>query len=219
MKLIRIFFSKTGRAKYISHLDIMRCMERALKRSALPVWFTEGYNPHVYMTFSMPLSLGFESECESMDIKLLEDISFEEVKERLGKVLPREIVISHIAEPVMKPEKIAYADYEISLAFDDVSAEALEKALMEFFAQEEILVMKKSKKGPKEVDLKPLFSVLEQSAELGKINLVLRCQSGISLNINPTLIVDALKTKANLNCDCCNIKKKQLYTTELEIFC
>ena len=53
---IRVFYHKTSRAKYISHLDIMRCMQRAVVRAGLPVWYTEGFNPHIYLTFSLPLS-------------------------------------------------------------------------------------------------------------------------------------------------------------------
>ena len=57
MREVRLRFSKTGRLKYISHLDINRAMSRALKRAQIPLWYTEGFNPHPYMSFSLPLSL------------------------------------------------------------------------------------------------------------------------------------------------------------------
>ena len=66
-KEARVFYTKTGRAKYISHLDVTRCFQRALQRAGLSVWYTEGFNPHSYLTFTLPLSLGYESLCESMD--------------------------------------------------------------------------------------------------------------------------------------------------------
>ena len=81
---IRIFFTKTGMAKYISHLDLMRCMTRAVKRAQLPLWFTEGYNPHLFMTFARPLSLGQESLCESVDVRLVGEMTFKEIKTRLN---------------------------------------------------------------------------------------------------------------------------------------
>ena len=69
MTTIRIWFTKTGEAFYISLLDLQRVMQRALKRSGLPVWYTLGFNPHIYMTFAAPLSLGQESLAETVDFK------------------------------------------------------------------------------------------------------------------------------------------------------
>ena len=69
LQIIRVYFTKTGEASYISLLDLQRVMQRALKRSGLPVWYTLGFNPHIYMTFAAPLSLGQESLCETVDFK------------------------------------------------------------------------------------------------------------------------------------------------------
>ena len=85
---VRVFFEKKGRIKYISHLDIVRCISRAIKRSGLPVWYTLGFNPHIYLTFALPLSLGFESECESMDFRLTEHKDPQEIIESLNRVFP-----------------------------------------------------------------------------------------------------------------------------------
>ena len=77
MKTIRVLFHKTGRAIYISHLDLTRAMGRALARTQLPVWYTEGFHPHLYMTFALPLSLGVEGLCETMDFWLTEEVPFD----------------------------------------------------------------------------------------------------------------------------------------------
>ena len=69
MITVRISFKKKNEASYISLLDMQRVMQRVLKRSGLPVWHTLGFNPHIYMTFACPLSLGQESECECVDVK------------------------------------------------------------------------------------------------------------------------------------------------------
>ena len=87
---VRIFFSKTGRARYISHLDLNRCMQRALKRSGLPVVYTQGFNPHIRNTFALPLSLGYEGETETMDFRLEPELPLEEVARRLRESLPAE---------------------------------------------------------------------------------------------------------------------------------
>ena len=80
---IRVWFTKKGDIKFISHLDLNRFMQRALKRAKLPLWHTEGFNPHPYVTFALPLSLGQESECEVLDFRLVTPVPFEEIKERM----------------------------------------------------------------------------------------------------------------------------------------
>lgn len=70
MTTVRVWFTKTGEAAYISLLDLQRVMQRALKRSGLPVWYTQGFNPHIYMTFAAPLALGQESLVESLDCRM-----------------------------------------------------------------------------------------------------------------------------------------------------
>ena len=86
---VRTVFEKKGRAKYISHLDLNRFMMRAFRRSGLPIWYTEGFNPHPYATFALALSLGFESEYEIMDFSLTEGVSFGKVKKILNEILAR----------------------------------------------------------------------------------------------------------------------------------
>ena len=103
---VRVFWKKEGRIKYISHLDINRCMARALKRSRLPVWHTLGFNPHIYTTFALPLALGYESECESVDFRLTEQVPMREVVDRLNAVFPEGMAAYHAAPAVQKPEAI-----------------------------------------------------------------------------------------------------------------
>ena len=74
LKNVRILFSKMGRAKYVSHLDLVRTMTRAVRRADIPLWYTEGFNRHPYLTFAAPLSLGYEGLRESMDIRLEEEM-------------------------------------------------------------------------------------------------------------------------------------------------
>ena len=93
MPNLRLFYRKRGRAKYISHLDITRCMQRSLKRAGLPVWYTQGFNPHMYMTFALPLALGYESDYECMDLRFTHLMEFEEIQTRLNAALPRDIQV------------------------------------------------------------------------------------------------------------------------------
>ena len=94
VETVRVWFRKAGAAKYISHLDLTHCMGRALKLSRLPVWYTEGFNPRIYMTYAMPLSLGVAGERECMDIRLTQPVPYGEVADRLGRHLPQGLELS-----------------------------------------------------------------------------------------------------------------------------
>lgn len=97
---VRLFFSKTGRAKYISALDLITCFQRAIRRTDIPIWHTQGFNPHTYVNVNLPLSLGSEGINESMDIKLTERTDFDVVRDKLNAVLPPDIRIIRAALPV-----------------------------------------------------------------------------------------------------------------------
>ena len=190
---VRATFEKRRRAKYISHLDLMRCMQRAFRRAGVPIWFTEGFNPHAYLMFPLALSLGYESGCECMDFRIDGDMSMEEAMVRLNRVLPPDLQILAVAAPVRKHTDIAFADYAVRLDCADatVSAEALRAAWEQFHAQPEILVEKKTKRGTAEVDVKAQAQVTAvQTAENGLV-LQLRIPAGTAVNVNPGLLIDA----------------------------
>ena len=88
MQTVRVVFSKTGRARFISHLDLMRTMTRVMRRAEIPLWYTEGFNRHPYLTFAAPLPLGQEGLHETMDLRLEEDMSMPELVERLSAAMP-----------------------------------------------------------------------------------------------------------------------------------
>ncbi len=188
---VRIFYTKTGRAKYISHLDVNRCMQRNIKRSGLPVWYTEGFNPHLYITFPLPISLGHQSLCESMDIKVDESVSFEEIKTRLSKVLPEGFEITDVAAPIMKPDKIAFAEYELLLASETVSPSDIADRFWEFIARDEIVVAKKTKKGMIDIDIKPFILVHSTKASDDCLRVSARFKASILQSINPALLLNA----------------------------
>lgn len=207
MNNVRIFFAKTGRAIYISHLDLYRVFQRAVKRCKLPVWETQGFNPHIYITFALPLALGTEGICESLDTKLTEDISFEEICERLNSALPRDIRVLSASEPVYKNTDIEKSEYEICISADW-------DKLSEFFAQEKIITEKKTKKGISEIDLKPMIEIAEM--EDGFIRM--RLPSGTQTNINANLVFEAFEKQYGVEIDTLNIKRTAVYCQNGEIF-
>lgn len=179
----RAFFSKMDRAKYISHLDLNHCIQRAMKRSRLPIWQTEGFNPHTYVAFMLPLSLGQEGVCEAMDFRLTEEISPDEVMKRLNDSLPPDIRVLRIAEPKYKNTDITTAEYRVE---SDVDIDKFRS----FTDSEQILTEKKTKKGVSTVDLKPLISMLTIEEDA----ITLRLPAGNDFNINPSLLFDAYKS-------------------------
>ena len=86
---VRIQFEKKGGAAYISHLDLMKTLQRALLRAQLPVKYTEGFNPHIYLSILVPLSTGYQSEYDLCDFGLLLDSCPDDLAERLNRALPQ----------------------------------------------------------------------------------------------------------------------------------
>ena len=85
---IRVKFSKTGSLKFISHLDLNRTVKSAFLRSKLPIWYTQGFNPHPKTVFSVPLSVGTASLCEFMDFRITEEVSGKVICDTLNSVFP-----------------------------------------------------------------------------------------------------------------------------------
>lgn len=185
MTPVRIFFRKFGAARYISHLDLQRLFARALRRAGLPVWYSEGFNPHIYLTFSLPLSLGVESDCEYLDLRLTDDAyPLGEAKERLAASIPKGIEITAVAPPRHNPKGIAAARYDIGFA--DVSAEELRAIL----SADRLEVLKKTKKTEATIDLKPFLGDLRIAGAGEGAALSATLPAGNNFSLNPQLLVD-----------------------------
>lgn len=197
---VRATFAKRRRAKYISHLDLMRCMQRAFRRAEVPIWFTEGFNPHAYLMFPLALSLGYESDCECMDFRLDGPMSMQTAMERLNAVLPPDLQIVKVAEPVRKHTDIAFADYSICLdCAEGTSSDVLRAAWDSFMEQKEILMEKRTKRGTATVDLKQQAQIMMTQTLEDGLWLKLRMPAGTSVNVNPGLLVDAFRSYLEQN--------------------
>lgn len=200
LKDVRVWFTKDFECKYISHLDLNRCMLRALHKSKIPIWHTEGFNVHPYATFPLPLSLGFKGERECMDIRLVEDYSYDLIKNKLNESLPRGIKIFEVTEPKMKAKEIAYAVFKIKISSDKITADKLYKTVYELFNKEEILVEKKTKKrGVKEIDIKPYLDNYKLEKNIEDVILHITLPAGSVTNINPLLIQKAIEKYYNID--------------------
>lgn len=218
MKNVRVWFKKQGECIYISHLDVNRCMLRALHKSKLPIWHTEGFNPHPFVTFALPLSLGFAGENESMDIRMLdEEYPMDKIVSELNKCLPLGIRAFKAAEQVMKPGEIAYASFKMLITSKVISSDKLFSICTELLNQESIIVEKKSKKGIKEVDLKPSFVKYTTERQIGGVQINITLPAGSTNNVNPNLFIDAIEKYYDIDVDA-EITRLNIYNEKFEEF-
>lgn len=216
---VRMSFEKTGMAKFISHLDTVRLITRSMKRACVPIWFTEGFNPHAFLTFAMPLSLGFESLCETVDFRLMEEVDLEELATRLNNALPVDITVKEIYVPTMSPNDIRWAEYKIIFNNPD---EKLLNTAEKTLSSNEIIVEKKVKQGRKkvnkEVNIKEHIKSFELNKENDKLILKTVLSSGTSININPMLLIGALTKDTDTDEQDVDIIKIESYTENMEVF-
>lgn len=178
---------------YISHLDLQRVMARALRRSGLPVWYSQGFNPHIYMSFALPLPLGHQSLAETVDCKTeSEETDFSAYVKPLSDALPRGIEVYKIAEPVYAAGDIATAEYRI--AYVGQGEAALRKAADEYVAAPQAMVTRKTKRSEQQVNLKEVLPKLEVCAdENGAMVLKALLPAGGEFNLNPDLLCGFLQ--------------------------
>ena len=190
---VRIKFSKSGSLKFIGHLDVMRYFQKLIRRSNIPIAYSEGFSPHQIMSFAMPLGIGDESIGEYVDIEITEPISSKNAIEKLNSVSVDEIrVLSFKEIPEGKAynamSSISAALYEIKLREDiNVSFDVFE-AFKDTMNKPEIIVTKQSKKSETTLDIKPF--IYETEVEDDKIRMLVSC--GSVMNIKPELVIKSV---------------------------
>lgn len=154
MKL-RIQFYKIGMIKFISHLDTIRLFSRAMKRAKIPILWSEGYNPHMKMSIAVPLSLGVESDVETMDIEVAEDYNWKKLKDNLNEVLPKGIQITRVTDdfdPRSVFQRLKSTEYDLFFPLNlSPDLEIMEKAIKEFMEKKIVLVSRKRKRGKRRI--------------------------------------------------------------------
>ena len=156
----RLLFTKTGRARYISHLDLMRTFQRAFFRAGIPLKHTEGFNPHPFISIALPLSVGYSSQCEILEFVLLDGVPREAVPRRLTAAMPEGILVHSCYPAERKLKELTYVNYIINMEYEEGRPQETETALKNLLSRDSLVVRKKSKKataGFTEVDLIPLI--------------------------------------------------------------
>lgn len=198
-KQIRIKFRKVGMLQYISHLDLQRTFAKIIVRSGIPAWYTKGFNPHAKLVFALPLSIGTQSECEFLDIRIKEQMTCGEIKYRLNSVLTDELSVIDVYEPATKFADIGFAGYDIIIKTEGADEDLAAKT-RELFARSPLMMFKHTKSGEKEVDISPMIKSIDVKSDAEKalihINTVL---SAVSENyLAPEMIVTAMKDSLDI---------------------
>ncbi len=218
MDNLRLKFSKTGRAIYISHLDLLRTMQRAFLRADMPLKYSEGFNPHAQLTFALPLSVGASSLCELLDFKLNGFMELSEITYRLNKSLPEGIEALEVYESENKFKNIKWLDVEGIFEYDDRTSLAMLPELMDFFARDSIIIKKKTKSGINDSDIASGIRSIAFDTSAGRVKLkaVISAQEP---TLNPELLPSALEQLApELKPDFASFTRTQVYDSEMNIF-
>lgn len=218
MDKLRLRFRKTGRAVYISHLDLMKMMQRAFSRAGLDLKYSEGYNPRPQISIALPLSVGTASVCELMDFKLKADVDLKELPSRLTEVLPEGIEIIEAYEPERKASAIKWLEVTALMEYDEREAQEMCAALREFFAREEIIITKKTKRGMGEVNIKPAIRSIDPEAAEGgvAVHAVISAQNP---TLNPELLTEALRSLApEIAPDFAKYTRVEVYDADMKVF-
>ena len=223
---VRLKFHKIGRLKYISHLDLNRTMKGALGRARVPVKYTEGFNPHPKMVFSLPLPVGAESVCEYLDFVLTSPCDAEDLKKRINAQLTDELKIVEIYPQEMPFQEIALAEYDF--CFYDLSEDDLNRAL-----DGELPIEKKSKKGMVTVDLSTKIAgyTVEKIEKVEKVEKVENAEkeegfvrlhallgAGSDDFVNPELLVRAIARALEKPVEDYTIMRLEIFTEDHRTF-
>ncbi len=203
---IRIRFGKYGALKFIGHLDMMRYFQKALRRAEIDMKYSEGFNPHMIMSFAAPLGVGITSDGEYFDIEVLSSEDSKTALKKLNDVMVEGVkVYSYRKLPDQAKTAmsiVAAADYELSFKEGYEIPKTLNEfqdMIVEFYEKSETIpIIKQTKKSERELDLKPLiydFKVLERE---GKPVFYIKTSTGSVDNIKPELVLSAMYQKFGL---------------------
>lgn len=215
---VRIRFQKTGRAAYISHLDLNRYMMRALRRAGLPLWYTQGYNPHPYLTFALPLSIFYESDCEIMDFRLEQELPYDEIRSRLVREMPEGLTITEVCVPEMKYAQIALARYDLTAEYDAKTAETLVGVWQALVSQPAVEVDKRTKSGVRELEIGEYVRAAEFAAADGRISLCTTLPATPQETVNPSCFPEAIEKYAALRADYLHVRRTGIFDEKMQPF-
>ena len=204
-KYIRFKFRKVGDLQFISHLDLQKAMAKVLVRAKAPLWYSKGFNPHAKLIFALPLSVGAQSECEYLDVRVERAIPPLELMEHINNELTEELRFLDAYYPETALEDIYWAEYDFSIKSEGTN-ENLAYEIEKLLTGEQVIILKKAKDKYKkiffkEVDIAPYIRDVSVAFEDGLIKINAKLSASINQthpHINPENIVTMLKDKLGI---------------------
>ena len=192
--MLRLVFEKQGDSTWISHLDLMRVFQRAFRRAGLLLKHSQGFTPRAIVSIALPLSVGTESVCELLDFELEGKIpSCNEIMDWLNARLPDGIRVLSVYEAGRKIKELTHLRGELVLEYDGGIPDHAEHSVCNMLDRESLIVVKHSRKGDTETDVRPLLKdyCLRREDDHTLVLEVLVCAQNPSLN--PQLLADAME--------------------------
>lgn len=218
MDKLRMRFSKTGRAVYISHLDLMRTITRVFLRAEVRLKYSEGFNPHPQISIALPLSVGCESVCEIMDFKLNDDVQPKELIGLLSEQMPEGLEVLDIYESERKVKELKWLSVSGVFEYDERSSESMVPLLEQFFSSESIVIEKKTKRGIGQSNIRPAIKQISFSADGSDVRLA-AVISAQEPTLNPELLADALRQLApDIAPDFAKFKRLEVFDENMQAF-
>lgn len=215
-----IKFTKDSQIKFVSHLDMLRTLQRVVRRADLPVEYSKGFNPHMTMSLAQPLSVGIYSEGEYLDTVFNEELDEEYIKESLNNNSPQGIKFLQVIKVVQKGDKkvpqtmalVEAASYDITIKYSDTSN--LKEEIEKLIEKAEWVTLKKSKSGEKMVDLKPMIKDFKYLVDENRLHITTLVSCGSRENLSSELLSSYIKDNTS-NVDSkafVDIKRKEIYS-------
>ncbi len=217
MDKVRLIYEQTGRARWISHLDAMRTLQRILLRAGVPIKYSEGFNPHALLSILMPLSVGTESLCQIADIRVREDMDLTALPERLTAVSPEGLRFTAAYENDDKPAELKWLEARGGWEYDDARPADTAEALTELFSAP-VQVLRKTKRGEGLFGLNEHIRSLRfaPAAEGVAVHCTVSCAEPV---VNPDLITAAVQqNRPDLAPDAAHFLRLALYKADGTVF-
>lgn len=218
--MLRLLFEKKGRSVWISHLDLMRLFQRAFKRAGLPLTHTQGFNPRPSVSIALPLSVGVESQCELLDFELEScDAACDVIRDKLNEGLVEGVRVLDVYKDGKKIRDLCYLQCQLVLEYDKGIADGCIEALQTLFANESVIVPKKTKNGIQDQNI---ASMIKEVSFIRANDREVACRCIICCQ-NPTLNPAQIPLAIEMHCpewkaDFCRIIRLEIFDQNLEVF-
>ena len=211
---VRIEFIKDEKLKYISHLDLMRVFERAVRRAGVNVAYSEGFNPRPKMVFGLPLPIGVIAERDYADIEIVGNAISDFNVEALNESLPSGLNINGIKERFGKENIMAAvkaAEYLIFIEKADFGE--LKKDIEKFKNTKKIFIKKERKGKENTIDIKDMIYDID-ACTADEYYIRILVSAGSADNVRPDLFLKAFCEIAEKNYSASKILRTHLYREE-----